>query len=43
MHSLKKFMKIFIQVFLMIFQSLMGLKNQGVTIPSSTAQGNSYL
>jgi hypothetical protein len=26
----------------MIFQSLMGLKNQGVTIFSGTAQGNSY-
>jgi len=36
-------MKIFIQVFLMIFQSLMGLKIQGVTIPSGTTQGNSYL
>jgi hypothetical protein len=43
MYSLKKSMKIFIQVFLMIFQSLMGLKNQGVTILSGTTQGNSYL
>jgi hypothetical protein len=44
MYSLKKIMKIFIQVFLMIFQSLMGLKkNQGATVPSGTNQGNSYL
>jgi len=26
----------------MIFQSLMGLKNQGMTVPSGTTQGNSY-
>ncbi len=35
-------MKIFISVFPMIFQSLMGPKNQGVTIFSGTTQGNSY-
>jgi hypothetical protein len=27
----------------MIFQSSMGLRNQGVTIPSGTTQGNSYM
>ncbi len=27
----------------MIFQSLMGLKNQDVMVPSGTTQGNSYL
>jgi len=27
----------------MIFQNSMGLKNQGVTIPSGTTQGNFYL
>jgi hypothetical protein len=29
-------------MFPMIFQSLMGLKNQGVMVPSGTTQGNSY-
>jgi len=38
----KKIMKIFIKVFPMIFQSLMGPNNQGVTVPSGTTQGNSY-
>jgi len=32
-------MKIFIEVFPMIFQNSMGLKNQGVTIHNDTTQG----
>jgi hypothetical protein len=35
-------MKIFILMFPMIFLSSMGLRNQGVIVPSGTTQGNSY-
>jgi hypothetical protein len=42
MYSFKKIMKIFIQVFPMDFQSLMGLRNKGVIVPSGSTQGNSY-
>jgi hypothetical protein len=42
MYSLKKIMKIFIQVFPMIFQSSMGPRNQGVMVPNGTTQGSFY-
>jgi len=35
-------MKIFILMFPMIVKSSMGLRNQGVMVPSGTTQGNSY-
>jgi len=42
MYPLKTFMKIFILMFPMIFQSSMGLRNQGVIVPNGTTQGNFY-
>jgi uncharacterized membrane protein (Fun14 family) len=40
MYPLKTFMKIFILMFPMIFQSSMGLRNQGVIVLNGTTQGN---
>jgi hypothetical protein len=39
MYSLKKFMKIFIQVFPMILQGSMGLKKSRCDVPSVITQG----
>jgi len=39
---IKKIMNFFFLMFPMIFQSLMGPRTQGVTIPNGTTQENSY-
>jgi hypothetical protein len=39
MYPLKKYIKIFILMFLMVFQISMGLRNQGVIVPNGTTQG----
>jgi hypothetical protein len=43
MYSLEKIMKIFIEVFFMIFQSSMGPRKSRCDIFSNTTQGNFYL